>query len=335
VKIGILSAAVLTADALRRATGLTEHAIVWTAASGERAAQQCAQQPVDLVLLDLALPGSIDATRELVAHASCAVLVITANVGADTALVFQAMGCGAIDAADAPPPDSANWRVAVLPFVAKINAVAKRVARQQRREIDARRAVRVPGARLVAIGASAGGPAALATLLGELPKDFPAAIVIVQHVDKQFAPDMASWLNQYSKLPVRIVAEGDLVQAGCALLASTNDHLVFKSAERLGYTANPRAQVYRPSVDVFFHSVDMHWTGEVVAVVLTGMGRDGAHGMKELRNRGCMTIAQDKATSAVYGMPQAAAPAAREILPLGAIAARLVNYFAHAAAAGV
>jgi two-component system response regulator WspF len=334
MKIGIVAAAPSTAEALRRAAALTEHDVVWTAADVEHATRLCAQQPAELVLLDLALPGSIDATRELVARLACAVLVVAANVGADTALVFQAMGCGAIDATDAPPLDSANWRVAVLPFVAKLNAVAKRVARQRRREVDARRTVRAHGLPLVAIGASAGGPAALAALLGELPQDFPAAIVIVQHVDKQFAPDMASWLNQYSKLPVRVAEEGDRVQRGSALLASTNDHLVFKSPERLGYTVHPRAQVYRPSVDVFFHSIDAHWAGPVVGLILTGMGRDGAQGLKELRNKGCFTIAQDKATCAVYGMPQAAAPSAVEILPLGAIAARLVDHFSHASAAG-
>src|SRR6185312_6396089 len=151
--------------------------------------------------------------------------------------------------------------------------------------------------------------------LGGLPPHFSAAIVIVQHVDQQFAPDMAEWLSQFSQLPVRIAQEGDRPVAGVALLASTNDHLVLKTADRLGYSVHPRAQVYRPSVDAFFHSAEAHWPGEIVGVVLTGMGRDGAQGLKALRSKGCYTIAQDKATSAVYGMPHAAAGAAVDVLP--------------------
>jgi chemotaxis response regulator CheB len=180
---------------------------------------------------------------------------------------------------------------------------------------------------LVAIGASAGGPAALATLLGGLPKDFPASVVVVQHVDAHMAANMAEWLEQHSTLPVRAAAEGDRPAAGSVLLAATNDHLVFKSAERLGYSPEPRDYVYRPSVDAFFRSVSRLWRGRAIGVLLTGMGRDGALGLKTLRDQGCHTITQDEASSAVYGMPKAAAKleAAIDILPLNRIAPRLVT----------
>jgi chemotaxis response regulator CheB len=114
------------------------------------------------------------------------------------------------------------------------------------------------------------------------------------------------------------------------LIAGTGDHLTLKGPNRLGYTSEPRHDVYRPSIDVFFQSVGRMWQGEVVGVVLTGMGSDGAVGLKALRDRGHHTIAQDKASSAVYGMPKAAAAlnAAAEILPMGAIATRLIEMFA-------
>src|SRR5215510_5153201 len=112
---------------------------------------------------------------------------------------------------------------------------------------------------LIAIGASAGGPGALAIVLGGLPKDLPAAVVIVQHVDEQMAPGLAEWLGERTLLPVRVAAEGDMPAAGGILVASTNDHLVFKSPTRLGYTAKPREYLYRPSVDVFFDSVSRLW----------------------------------------------------------------------------
>jgi two-component system chemotaxis response regulator CheB/two-component system response regulator WspF len=180
---------------------------------------------------------------------------------------------------------------------------------------------------LVAIGASAGGPAALATLLAGLPKDFAAAIVIVQHVDAAFAAGMADWLNQQSALPVRIAREGDRPQAGVALLAATDDHLHLKLPNVLGYTPVPEETPYRPSVDVFFHSVVARWPARAVGVLLTGMGRDGAIGLKAMRTKGYHTIAQDEATSAVYGMPKAAAAldAAAAILPLPRIAAALAT----------
>jgi two-component system response regulator WspF len=180
---------------------------------------------------------------------------------------------------------------------------------------------------LVAIGASAGGPGVLATVLRGLPKDFPAAIVIVQHVDERFASGMADWLDHESALPVRVAKEGDRPTVGLVLLAGTSNHLVLKTADRVGYTAEPIDYVYRPSVDVFFQSVNLLWRGDVVGVLLTGMGRDGAVGLKALRTRGHHTIAQDEATSAVYGMPKAAAllQAAVDILPAERIAQKLMD----------
>lgn len=183
--------------------------------------------------------------------------------------------------------------------------------------------------RLVAIGASAGGPAALATLLAALPKEFPAGIVIIQHVDERFAEGMAQWLSRDSQLKVSVAKEGDRPRPGTVLLAGTNDHLKFKTPETMGYTPEPREHAYRPCIDVFFESVAARWTGEVVGVLLTGMGRDGAAGLKNLRDKGHHTIAQDQATCAVYGMPKAAAAlgAAVDILPLPRIAARLLALF--------
>jgi chemotaxis response regulator CheB len=181
--------------------------------------------------------------------------------------------------------------------------------------------------KLVAIGASAGGPAALATVLGALPADFPAAVIVVQHVDAHMAPGMADWLQQQSSLPVRVAAEGDRPVVGSVLLAATNDHLILKSSERLGYSMEPRDYVYRPSVDAFFQSVSRLWRDDAIGVLLTGMGRDGALGLKALRDQGRHTITQDEASSVVYGMPKAAAKidAAVDILPLNRIAGRLIT----------
>jgi two-component system response regulator WspF len=174
------------------------------------------------------------------------------------------------------------------------------------------------------------GPAALATILSALPRDFPAAIMIIQHVDAQFVPSMAIWLNETSGVSVRVARDGDQPQVNAALIAGTNDHLLFTNSRSLGYTPEPRDCFYRPSIDVFFQSVVRHWTGKAAGVLLTGMGRDGAKGLRAMRDSGSLTIAQDAASSVVYGMPKAAAEmhAAAKILPVNEIAGGLINFVA-------
>ncbi len=183
---------------------------------------------------------------------------------------------------------------------------------------------------LVAIGVSAGGPAAVATLLHGLPRDFAGAVVIVQNTDAPFALGMAAWLRDQTGSTVRVAGHGDRVTAGSVLLAGRSEHLVFTAADELGYMFDPRDATCRPSIDLFFDSVIRHWRGAAAGVVLTGMGRDGAVGLKAMRTRGLYTVAQDPASCAAAGMPKAAAAldAAVDILPLESIAARLVEALA-------
>jgi two-component system, chemotaxis family, response regulator WspF len=182
---------------------------------------------------------------------------------------------------------------------------------------------------LLMIGASAGGPAAFAAILGKLDANFPAAIVIAQHVDAVFIPTFAQWLGQQCALPVGVAVEGDRPTPGKILLADSNKHLLFTGRRRLGYTTQPEDSHFYPSIDVLFESAAKFCGPGVVAVLLTGMGRDGARGLKALRNAGAVTIAQDAGSSAVYGMPKAAAEAlaAKEILPLDSIPGRLIALF--------
>jgi two-component system response regulator WspF len=337
VKIGIVNDLPIALEALRRVLALRpDHAVIWAARDGAQAIASCARETPDLVLMDLVMPGmdGVEATKHIMAATPCAILIVTARVEANAARVFAAMGYGAIDAVDTPVLGRGDLPEASTAFLHKIDRIGKLVGTRRfipsadtfnDTWIFARRE------RLVAIGASAGGPAALAAVLSGLPKDFPAAVVIVQHVDERFAQGMADWLSRDSALPVRVAKEGDRPTVGTVLLAGTNDHLRFISRDRIGYTPEPRELAYRPSVDVFFTSVGAQWSGEAVGVLLTGMGRDGAQGLKTLRDKGHYTIAQDQATSTVYGMPKAAASlgAAVDILPLERIAPRLVDTFRH------
>jgi chemotaxis response regulator CheB len=178
---------------------------------------------------------------------------------------------------------------------------------------------------LVAIGASTGGPMALSHLLTELRLPACACVVVVQHIDQRFADTFASWLDAQTDLPVRVIEEGSRLMPGHVLIAKTNDHLLLDEDARLSYSPVPRDYAYRPSVDVFFHCIASHWRQRAIGVLLTGMGRDGADGLLAMRRAGMLTIAQDQATSAVYGMPRAAVEldAAELVLPLPEICATL------------
>lgn len=336
MKIGIVNDLPVATEALRRAIGLKpEHHVIWVANNGAEAVAMCNKQRPDLVLMDLLMPvmDGVEATRRIMASTPCAILIVTVSVGNNAWRVFEAMGHGALDAVDTPALGSGNPQHSAAPLLAKIDIIDKLIGDKGRFHNATKHhgAAHLSQQRIVAIGASAGGPAALAIILRSLPRDFPGAIVIIQHVDEQFATSMAEWLSQHSALPVRVAAEGDSPVVGTVLLAGTNDHLVLKTASQLGYTPNPREYVYRPSVDVFFQSISQLWPGEAIGVLLTGMGRDGALGLKSLRTHGHYTIAQDKASSAVYGMPKAAATidAAVDILPLDRIAPKLVTAFIH------
>lgn len=330
MKIGIVNDLALAVEALRRALrGHPEHTIIWTAADGGEAVMRCAQDPPDVVLMDLLMPDmdGVEATRQIMARSPCAILIVTASVGSNAPLVFQAMGYGAIDAVDVPALVADEEGIAAL--LAKIELVGRLAAVRPVRTVQKQKPSRPVEERLVAIGASAGGPAALAQVLSGLPARFPAAIVIVQHIDEKFAKSMGDWLHRYAKSPVRLARPGDRPMAGTVLLAGTNQHLVLNLDGRLDYTCEPFDEPYRPSVDVFFDSINVAWPGQAVGVLLTGMGRDGAAGLKAMRQKGHHTIAQDQASCTVYGMPKAAAEldAAVDILPLKRIAPRLQDIF--------
>lgn len=333
MRIAIVNDLLLAVEAMRRVLiSGAGHELAWVAGDGAEAVALCAQDRPDLILMDLLMPrmDGVEATRRIMASTPCPILVVTASVNRTSAKVFEALGAGALDAVNTPVLEPGGFHAGGQALRSKVDTL--------RRLLGAG-----PGPRrlpqpedhppqyprdhhLVVLGASAGGPAALATVLGALPHDFPAAVVIVQHVDAQFAPGLAEWLGAQTALAVRLANDGERPQPGTALLASGAEHLVLQASRRLAYSHSPADLPYRPSVDVLFRSVDQHWTGTVTGVVLTGMGRDGAEGLRLLRSSGHLTIAQDELTSAVYGMPKAAAQldAACEILAVERIGPRLL-----------
>lgn len=331
MRIAIVNDMPMAVEMLRRTILNSKiHQIAWTARDGAQAVSLSASDRPDLILMDLIMPvmDGVEATRRIMAATPCPILIVTATVEGNSTKVFEALGAGAFDAVNTPSFNTAQKSEPAL--LAKIDYASRlgvdlRIDDTAGKPVATARRSELPF--LVAIGASAGGPAALAEVLAAFPAKFPAAVLVVQHIDEQFAPGLASWLSNQCKLPVRIAENGALIEPGRVLVAGTNDHLVLTFGSHVGYTEEPLELAYRPSVDVLFESIASRWRGELLAVVLTGMGRDGAMGLKKLRDAGHHTIAQDRATSAVYGMPKAAAAldAAVEILPLPRIGARVVE----------
>jgi two-component system response regulator WspF len=284
--------------------------------------------------MDLIMPGmdGVEATRRIMTHNPCAIVVVTANVAIRSSKVFEAMGAGALDAVNTPVLESTVASEGATALLGKIETIRRLIGAGRSKDQPASAQ---PVARhraqhrnlLIGIGASAGGPTALAKVLAYLPANFPAPVIVVQHVDAHFAGGLATWLDSQTPLHVRLAREGDRPQAGTVLLAGQDNHLVFASPTRLVYAAQPADCPCRPSIDLFFKSADRFWPGDVIGVLLTGMGRDGAEGLRVLHDNGHHTIAQDRPSSAVYGMPGAAAElqAASEILALDKIGPRLAN----------
>ncbi len=333
MRIGIVNDSSIAVEALRRTLAQRPgFDVAWVAHDGAQAVSMCTPTPPDLVLMDLVMPvmDGVAATREIMRRSPCPILIVTSDVGHHASLVFDAMGAGALDAVDTPVLGGTDRARPASSLLAKIEAIAAQQADARLPQPSAA-PPRAPARTdmLVAIGASAGGPAALAALLGRLPVNFGAGVVVVQHVDEAFAPGMADWLDQQTPLTVRLARAGERPSAGVVLLAGGNRHLRMDASGRCAFTDDPTDAVYRPSIDVFLQSAAENWRARAVGVLLTGMGRDGAAGLGAMRAQGFITIAQDRETSAVYGMPKAAAEAgaASQILPLASIAPQLVTLF--------
>ncbi len=332
MRIAIVNDMPMAVEALRRVVAAApDCALAWTARDGRAAVAQCATDTPDIILMDLVMPvmNGVEATRLIMQQSPCAILVVTATVSGHAGMVFDAMGHGALDAVRTPALGAQGQLEGAAELLAKIATIRRLIAAETTTPAHAPPPSARPRATgcplLVAIGASTGGPMALATILGRLPARMEAALVIIQHVDVQFAAGLERWLNEQSRVPMAMAVEGARPEAGHAYLAATNDHLVLRPDFAFHYTPDPKSYPFRPSANVFFESLVHADVTPGVAVLLTGMGDDGARGLLTLAHNGWHTIAQDKASSVIYGMPKAAAEmgAAREILPVADIAAAI------------
>jgi len=333
MRIAIVNDMKMAVEALRRTVeSFPGYEVAWVAMNGIEAVQCCARDVPDLILMDIIMPemNGVEATRQIMEKSPCAILVVTSSVTQNISQVFQAMGAGALDAVCTPTLGNDGCANGREEFLQKIRTIGKLISANRHLSPLKHKKSGKEGASdkwLIAIGASTGGPAAIAKVISKFPANLQAAVIVIQHVDQSFAPGLAEWLAQQTSLPVRLAKEGDKIENGRILIAGTNDHLVIKNNQTLGYVVEPAAAPYRPSVDVFFGSILENWRGQSVAALLTGMGRDGAEGLLGLRNDGVFTIAQNAETCAVYGMPKAAVElgAAVKILDVDNVAEEILS----------
>lgn len=332
MRIGIVNDLPIAVEVLRRVVIAAGHEIAWVAFNGAEAVERCSADRPDLVLMDLLMPvmDGVQATAGIMQRSPCAILIVTTSVAGNAAKVFDAMGYGALDAVRTPVLGPSGDMTGAQPLLDKITTMEKLIG--YRREPvhppkwqTPRTASAMP--KLVALASSTGGPHALAVILSSFPRRSDTAVVIVQHLDMQFSEGLAEWLNEQSQFRVLLARQAMKIEPGIAFLAATNDHLVLGADLTLRYTREPIDNPYRPSVDTFFGSLRKYWPRPGVAVLLTGMGSDGAGGLLALHQAGWHTIAQDKDSSIIYGMPGAAARmgAAAEILPLPEIARAIIR----------
>jgi len=341
MRVAIVNDMPLSVALLRRIVeAIPGYSIAWTAVDGAEAVRKAITDLPNAILMDLIMPvmDGATATREIMARKPCPILIVTASVKTNHSKVYEALGAGGLDAIRTPTlqgdtivgADSLVQRLAKI-AASRTNGLGNRKPTGLSDlgsfpTLGADRTIRTPP--LVVIGASTGGPAALANvLLGLAPCAATVPIVIVQHIGAAFADGLVEWLTAQTQLPIFPAVVGEPIQAGRVYVAVSEDHLVLTASRKFQYTPDPANYPYRPSVDVFFHTARLNWPARGVAVLLTGMGSDGAQGLLGMRKAGWHTIAQDQETSIVYGMPKAAMElgAAKEILPLPLIGAAIAR----------
>jgi two-component system chemotaxis response regulator CheB len=293
-----------------------------------------AQRP-DVVLMDIHMPrlDGFEATRRIMETRPLPIVICTATADPkEVATVFRTMEAGAVACVEKPvSPEHRDFTACSRNLLETVRLMSEvKVVRRWPKP----RAVGTPppvtsrdsSMKIVGIGASTGGPPVLQTILSALPKDFPAPVLIVQHIAPGFVPGLVEWLNQTTGLRVHIAAHAAPALPGHAYIAPDDFHLGIATGGRLLLSRVDPENGLRPAVSFLFRSLAETYGPMAIGAILTGMGKDGAHELKCLRERGGWTIAQDRASSVVHGMPGEAIHlgAALEVLPPDRIAQSLI-----------
>ncbi len=329
--------------------GAPDMAVIGQAFDGRRAVKMAVDLRPDVIAMDVVMPemDGLDATREIMHVAPTPIVLVSASLDTfETDIAFEAIQRGALAVHQKPgAPGSSGYEAEVSNLLRTLRAMAGvHVIHHWQRGNGARPAaaaskpapptlqppVRSP--EVVALVTSTGGPAALGAVLGRLPADFHLPVVIAQHIAPDFVAPLAEWLDEVSPLRVRVAEQGGCPLPGHAHIAPADAHLQMVGNGRFDLDRNQGGAAYMPSADILLGSVAQVYQARAVGVVMTGMGTDGALGLLAMRQAGAITIAQDEASSVVFGMPREAAAlgAAGRVLSLIEIAG-VLTHLAYAA----
>jgi two-component system chemotaxis response regulator CheB len=282
------------------------------AGNGVEAMKAVEQLHPDVITLDDRMPimGGLEAARRIMRHYPTPIVMVTAAGGVrgrditDAALAAGVLAVQDKRALVSSDASAANELVRVVKSMAAVRLVRRR-RDPAGQPVSVTPAFRVPariGPEIVAIGASTGGPQAIRAIVSRLPADFPLPILIVQHTTVGYSNTLVDWLRAETPLPVEIARDGQAFDRPGIYIAPTERHLVVR-ARHLALLDTPPSSLHRPSATVLFQSVARLYGTHAIGVLLTGMGDDGAAGLWEMKRAGALTIAQDEASSVVFGMP--------------------------------
>jgi two-component system, chemotaxis family, protein-glutamate methylesterase/glutaminase len=309
--------------------------VVGLANNGAEAVDLVERLRPDLVTMDIHMPrmNGLEATEKIMAFSPTPILVVSSSVhGEGIGLAFDALTLGALEVIKKPEPrDWADLErigsevLRKVKFLSRVKVITHIRGRHTSREELAPGAPAMPSGRgLVAIGSSTGGPSALLTVFEQLPANFPVPILVAQHIADGFVPGLVSWLDASCSIKITGAEEGVTPEPGTAYISPTGVNIAL-DGKQIALKKPTAGQLYIPSADTLFESVARAYGKRAVGVILTGMGADGASGLKQLHGRGAATIAQDEETCTVFGMPRAAIEmgAADQVLPIQAIGAAI------------
>ena len=294
--------------------------LVGIAENGIQAVEMVKKHKPDVVSMDIVMPllDGVEATRKIMQENPLPIVIVSSydqSTKIETAI--KVLDAGAVTILPKPfgpghPKylQTARQYLNTLVSMSEIKVVRKK---EKLSEINNKNLItnnipettKIPDKefKILAIGASAGGPEGIRTILSGLPVNFPLPVIIVQHIDSHFAEGFAAWLNTTSKLPVCIPTDGDKIEAGKVYLPPGDHHIMVKENDKITITNDLPYKGIRPSVDLLFKSIAQVYGKNSIAVLLSGMGRDGAVELKNLFDLGAYTMAQDESSSLVFGMP--------------------------------
>lgn len=295
--------------------------VIGVVSDGEEAVRFVQRTRPDVITMDIHMPvlNGIDATRRIMETNPVPIVIVSGNWDPrEVEMTFRAMEAGALAIVSRPQgighPDH---EATVEELVRKVRLMSevKVVRRWPRQKLQRADAVNTPrsipesvaeNVKVVAIGASTGGPPVLQTILEQIAPNFPAPVLIVQHMAAGFLPGMVEWLNHTSGIPLKIAARGETALAGHAYVAPDGCHMGVDQSGKILLAQETPENGARPSVSYLFRSAAASFGRNAVGILLTGMGRDGAAELKVLKEKGAVTIAQNKESSVIYGMPAVA-----------------------------